>query len=679
MAVVTTNNDDSVSQRQAQALVTLLETFHPRSALKPHLVQLKAIVKDLELEDGLPDAVLTCPTSTSTECDKSQQDGPEEDIQKKLTVDTEILSECDVDTKENAKDEDDVADLITKLKGSLSFSPQHSVGSTTALRNDEGAVNEPSVATESFHGGSMKTRTFNMAALTLNKHPSNEILSPSNKPPTPMKSSSVRSPKEQQPKGSAPQSQSPSRCGDRYRNSSRFIDASVQQEVFETSSILARILQFDGSLAAYHKNYDLIEGYKTPFRRRRNQSRFQRRPGTNELAFVNRKFHSLILGPEGLEEWKTQAKQEIESCKRIARQLTSSNSADKPSALAKIFAIVIRNDAIEFEYLLSKYVTLVQQGTYTTNDDESDIFGMALKEYVDGECMEGGICVQDGIEGFEASTSETRSMGLPRGHPFLNFIKCWQANEFYYTTLLAELAYNAIVFGAHDVLKVLSSRHNSLFSIAFDSTGQNLLGGVVAYACSQPGCLQEVSQGIRALMAHQRYSQDDLHTSQKGSHGNALHLAAAKGDRDLVDALLDIGFDPTQRCDERALPSGTNEKLWYAEDWARIRGHKRVVRLLARRRKQILQQMDETSAGNTTADYQTVDYETITANDTLTADYGSSSCSSDYDSDYDSLTTGGNTFGEGNTYGDESSEYDSEDESRIRYASSYLSMPIGRR
>ncbi len=671
MAVVT-NNDDSVSQRQAQALVTLLETFQPRSALKPHLIQLKAIVKDLELEDSLPDAVLTCPTSTSTECDKSQEDQPEQDIQGKLTVDTEILAECD-HTKEDTKDDDDVAGLMSKLKGSLTFSPQHSVGSTTALRHDE-AAHEPSVATQSFHGGSMKTRTFNMAALTLNKHPSNEILSPSNKPPTPMKSSSMRSPK-QQPKPPTPQSLSPSRCGDRYHNSSRFIDTSVQQEVFETSSILARILQFDGSLAAYHKNYDIIEGYKTPYRRRRNQSRFQRRPGTNELAFVNRKFHSLILGPEGLEEWKTQAKQEIQSCKRIARQLTSSNSADRPSALAKIFAIVIRNDAIEFEYLLSKYVTLVQQGTYTTIHEGSDIFGMALKEYVDGECMEGGICVQGGIEGFEASTSETRSMGLPRGHPFLNFIKCWQANEFYYTTLLAELAYNAIVFGAHDVLKVLSSRHNSLYSIAFDATGQNLLGAVVAYACSQPGCLQEVSQGIRALMSHQRYSQDDLHASQKGSYGNALHLAAAKGDRDLVDALLNIGFDPTQRCDERALPSGTNEKLWYPEDWARIRGHKRIVRLLSRRRKQILQQMDATSAGNTTADHQTVDYETITANDTLTADYSSSSYSSDYDSDYDSLTTGGNTFGEGNTYGDESSEYDSEDESRIRYANSYLSMP----
>ncbi len=666
MAVVA-NNECSVSERQAQALVTLLETFHPRSALTPYLVQLKAIVKDLELEDGLPDAVQTCPTTTSTECDKSQQDGPEEYDQNDLTVDTGIVPDCD-DAKNDENDEE-VADLMTKLKSSLSLSSHNSIGSNTALNNDE-IVLSRSVATTSFNGGSMRTRSFNMAALTMTSRPSNDILSPSNKPPTPMKSSSMspttQEQLKQQQQQQLAQSQSPSRCGDHYMQSSRFIDASVQQEVFATSSILARILQFDGSLAAYHKNYDLIEGYKKPFRRRANPTRFQRRHGNTQLAFVNRKFHSLILGPEGLEEWKAQARNEIESCKRIARQLISSKSTETPSPLAKIFAIVIRNDAIEFEYLLSKYVTLVQEAAYTTNDDESDIFGMALKEYVDGECFQGG------IEGFEITLeSDTRSMGLPQGHPFLKFISCWQAKEFYYTTLLAELAYNAIVYGAQDVMKVLSSRHNTLFSTVMDSNGQTLLGAVVAYACSQPGCLEEVSQGIRNLMALQRYAPEDLHSPQKGSYGNALHLAAAKGDRDLVEALLHIGFNPTQKCDERALPSGTNEKLWYPEDWAKIRGHKRVVRLLSRRKKQIQQLMEETSAA--ASDYQTVDYETITANDTLTADY--SSCSSDYDSVFDSLTTGGNTFGEGNTYGDESSEYDSYEESRIRYASSYLSMP----
>ena len=66
MALVATFGNPSVSERQAEALVTLLETFQPRSALKPYLVQLKVIAKDLEIEDELPTAVLTCSTSTST-------------------------------------------------------------------------------------------------------------------------------------------------------------------------------------------------------------------------------------------------------------------------------------------------------------------------------------------------------------------------------------------------------------------------------------------------------------------------------------------------------------------------------------------------------------------------------------------------------------------------------------
>jgi hypothetical protein len=260
-------------------------------------------------------------------------------------------------------------------------------------------------------------------------------------------------------------------------------------------------------------------------------------------------------------------------------------------------------------------------------------------------------------------------MGLPTGHPFLKSIKCWQAKEFCYTTLLAEFAYNAVIFGAHDVLRVLSSRHNTLYSTAFGPTGeQNLLQTIVAFACAQPCCLEEIAVGIRTLMVNQRLDQEELHTNQRGSHGNSLHLAAAKGDRELVDALLDIGCDPTIRCDHRALLNENNSttasetgshydeisRLWLPEDWARVRGHVRVSRLLVRRRKRLQQQRQIV---RNTSDTTGGDYDTVTANDTVTAEYDSnSSYSGSYDSEYDSdeasETTGMNTFEEGPTFDD---------------------------
>ncbi len=660
MAVVTTSNgNDSVSDRQAQALVTLLETFQPRSALKPYLMHLKAVVKDLEIVDELPETVPTCSTATSSEYGKCQQNAS---IEEKPSVETGFIEDCDDSEEEN---DADIIGLMKKLKSSQSFSPQNSIGSTTALHNDD-AVYDKYAALD------MRIRTFNMSKLSLTKRPSNdEHVSPTNKPPTPMKSSSMRSPVQQE------------QCQE-HSIANQCIEQTVEQKVFGTPSILARILEFDGSLAAYYKNYDLIEGYKVAYRRRRANIRFKQRLGTNQLAFVNRTFHSLILGPEGLEEWKVIARQEVESCKQIARQLIKENSGENPSPLAKLFAIVIQNDATEFEHLLKNYVTSVKQGTSIENQNGSNIFGLALKEYVDGESVQGGvenleISVEGGVESFEIRKSgDRRRMGLAEDHPFLNHIKCWRTKECYNTTLLAELGYNAIIFGAHDILKIISSKNNTLFSVAFRSKeGQTLLGTVVAHACTQPACLEHISEGIKILMSKQRYGQGELHSHHKGIHANFLHLAAAKGDYDLVDVLLDVGFDPTRRCDELALSNERGEigeKLWYPEDWARVRGHKAVVKLLSERRKQIKEQRRQIrrvlseSTNEGTVDYQTADYETLTAHDTLTADYVSSSCSSydtkEFDSEDDTFGLGptfeDNTFADDDAFG-----YDTDEPSPI--------------
>uniref|UniRef100_A0A7S4AEF8 Uncharacterized protein n=1 Tax=Pseudo-nitzschia australis TaxID=44445 RepID=A0A7S4AEF8_9STRA len=510
----------------------------------------------------------------------------------------------------------------------------------------------------------------------------------------------VSSPRQQQMQQPFTIQRSPS-FTDRYHDKNRFLDdanivfptqrlneinAAITapkvdpvSKAFETSEILERILAFDGSLAAYHKNYDLIEGYKSPMRRRRSQSRFQRRDnGSCHLAFVNKRFASLVLGPEGLKAWKVEARLQMEGRKRIARQIMS---GAKPSPLAKVFAIVIRNDAIEFEYLLSKHVISIQQGTSLNNDHGTDIFGMALMEYVKG----GDDQFQESEKKYAYGTKtrdSQRTMGLPREHAFLKFCSCWKATVCDYTTLLAELAYNAVVCGALDVLGVLSARHNTLYSTAFGLSGsQTLLGYLVAQVCAQPCCLEEVAQGIRTLMAYQRFHTEELHDYQRGSLGTSLHMAAAKGDRELVHALLDIGCDPSIRCDQRAIMGGENnngnrtnsnvvDQLWYPEDWARVRGHTRVAGLLGRRRRRLQPQQDQ----NPSSELQSVLTEASTrvSADPSYQDYddSDSSCGSDeYDSDsdvFDSEDDASETDDD-----DDYSEYDTEDSSRFDRSSNY--------
>ena len=492
--------------------------------------------------------------------------------------------------------------------------------------------------------------------------------------PSPQQPSDPYQPQEQRQQPSplaSPKLQLSSSFGDRYHDKNRFLDDATivfplqnsiktfdagfepatdpAKEAFDTPEIVSRILEFDGSLAAFYKNYDLLEGYNSPMPRRRSQSRFQRRTtGNRQLAFVNKHFASLVIGAEGLEAWKREARCEIEDRKRLSRQIVSGAN---PSPLAKVFAIVIRNDAIEFEYLLRKHVVAIEQGNSLHGDHSNDIFGMALTEYVNGGGDRFGD--SDSKRAFGAQSNESRrSMGLPRGHAFLRFCSCWEAKECDYTTLLAELAYNAVVCGALDVLGVISKRHNTLYSTAFGPSGsQSLLGLLVAQTCAQPCCLEEVAQGIRTLMSHQRLHREDLIACQLGSRGTSLHVAAAKGDRELVEALLDVGYHPGVRCDQwdsvgrgtngssnvsgsHEAKDGSTDRLWYPEDWARVRGHTDVARLLERRRRQLEPRQDLQSLSELDSVLSETSTRFTVASSYQPYDDSDSSCSStEYDSD----------------------------------------------
>jgi hypothetical protein len=142
----------------------------------------------------------------------------------------------------------------------------------------------------------------------------------------------------------------------------------------------------------YHKNHDLIVGYKNPLRRRRRsrttsrtRSIKHRHTGTKELAFVNKIFYSLIIGSDGLKAWKQLQKLHTITRKRKYAREVIENYPTYSSSLAKLFAVVICDDANEFEYMLSKHVISIQQGTHINNDGGNDVFGMALTEYVKGD------------------------------------------------------------------------------------------------------------------------------------------------------------------------------------------------------------------------------------------------------------------------------------------------------
>ena len=597
----------TTTDRQAEAIITLLETFQPRIALQPYLTQLRRIVIDLETSSTSFSLVVEASASSSASSSSSSSSS------------SSVLVEKDLDqTLHGHHDDDDdgirviahFPHLMRQQSDEASQSkPHHAIDEKRNSYSNNNNINDGS-------GGDNNSRTSSYRTVTtVKKNQSvtgcskllNNILtstsSPNNNNDRPKPRSKSTPKTTTTPSSSLPSRQYWDAVDDRYMPSSSSSSSSssvVFQEVLNESTIVAKILEFDGSLALYYKNYDLIVGYKNPLRRRRRsrttsitRSFKNRHTGTKELAFVNKTFYSLIIGPDGLKAWKALQKLHITHKRKYAKEVIG-NYPKYSSSLAKLFAVVICNDAIEFEYMLSKYIISIQQGTSINNHGGNDVFGMALTEYVKGD--------EHTIGGGD------RTMGIPIGHPFLKYCSCWNAKECDYTTLLAELAYNAVICGATDVLGVLSSRHNTLYGTEFGPTtgGQTLLGEIVAYACTQPCCLEEIADGIRTLMSNQLVDdQEDLHTNQRGSFGNSLHLAAAKGDRELVNALLDIGYDPSIRCDHRAVLCAEelrqqkgyngdfhvngdhNNKLWLPEDWARVRGHTRVTRLLEKIRKEL--------------------------------------------------------------------------------------------
>mmetsp|Transcript_38004 Transcript_38004/g.113502 ORF Transcript_38004/g.113502 Transcript_38004/m.113502 type:complete len:191 (-) Transcript_38004:315-887(-) len=165
----------------------------------------------------------------------------------------------------------------------------------------------------------------------------------------------------------------------------------------------------------------------------------------------------------------------------------------------------------------------------------------------------------------------------------------WEPEEM----LLVSLAYSAAMAGATDALKFFRSQNgwqrNGFGNVHLDQkTGCSFLHRLVEVACSNPA-KRGIVEGIRATLSScNSRCLEGYHVRHRGSIGNPLHRAAARGHKPLVEALVSGGLRPS--CPVQS-GMGFNDgrdrgrnKYKLPEHWAQLRGHKEVVEFLRRRR-----------------------------------------------------------------------------------------------
>ena len=176
----------------------------------------------------------------------------------------------------------------------------------------------------------------------------------------------------------------------------------------------------------------------------------------------------------------------------------------------------------------------------------------------------------------------------PRGHPFSQC--CDAAQQFTYevtsdcegtqddwSALFAcNIAYAAAKVGSVRALYILEEFHGpGLWTRWFDDSRSNFIGNLVLYACRFP-MLEGPLSSVRHFLDQEPTETESsdiftLYVEHSGCKGNNLHIAAARGHKRLVEVLLRGGMDPTEYC---------THPFPLAADWAEVRGHFDVAKLL---------------------------------------------------------------------------------------------------
>ena len=148
------------------------------------------------------------------------------------------------------------------------------------------------------------------------------------------------------------------------------------------------------------------------------------------------------------------------------------------------------------------------------------------------------------------------------------------------------IAHAAASVGSVGTLSILCEAYGpGLCSTWFDDKGRNFIGMLLYSSCHFPSLEGKVSS-VRYLLENDSPDDATLHLRHRGCNGNSLHLAAARGHKSLVKVLLDGGMDPFRPC-TRISPAKYSDlrdrcvkDLPLASDWALVRGHHDVSRLL---------------------------------------------------------------------------------------------------
>jgi hypothetical protein len=192
----------------------------------------------------------------------------------------------------------------------------------------------------------------------------------------------------------------------------------------------------------------------------------------------------------------------------------------------------------------------------------------------------------------------------PRDHPFNQCCSTIQqfhrdVMEFWYgdddpddvegwaTLFACNTAFAAAKVGSTSAVYFIQDKVDMLWEKEFDEHGSTFIRRLVTYACRFP-TLQGPVASVGEIFHDSWYGDTDrLHCMLHGLRdgflcwGNDLHLAASRGHKDLVQALLKVGMNPKEICSYRK-GKGTPQNLRTPADWADARGHSEVALLLRR-------------------------------------------------------------------------------------------------
>jgi len=402
-----------------------------------------------------------------------------------------------------------------------------------------------------------------------------------------------------------------------------------RHSVLSNKDLLKLILEFEGSLAFYHRHYDLIVGYKrsmlylpsgsVPGSCLSVDTELRTLPGTASNMFVSKSWMSMVAGKDGWDYLKSRSKEQEDSKRRIALEAKSDLSL---SWTARLCAMAIADDADALKE------------AFKNEKDKSCGIGAAVKEqwYRVVEESEWPDSEKESYEEYNYCFEP-----VPGKHPFSPYCvtNCFEDMvmdewiDVRAEAFATSIAYAAALTGSTKALAYLDSYVRQekdfceeLWKTKFSPEGDDsFIMSLVEYACENPW-LDAPIASIRTILPGRNNFKDhgdecDLHAIHYGGNGNNLHLAAARGHKSLVEALLEGGMNPSRKCtdlcnsteyrleelrmsllreharikgssdpiaDERiddAGDKGVQElELYLPDDWARVRGHNDVAELL---------------------------------------------------------------------------------------------------